>query len=63
MRDVQEVVETAIGGTQVTEVLEGARRFPVVVRLPRAVRESPEAIANILSELAACYLLQLDPPD
>jgi len=48
VRDVQEVVETAIGGTQVTEVLEGARRFPVVVRLPQSVRESPEAIANMV---------------
>ncbi len=48
VNDVQQVVETAIGGTQVTEVLEGARRFPVVVRLPEAVRESPEAIADLV---------------
>ena len=45
--DVQQVVETAIGGRQVTEVLEGARRFPVVVRLPEASRESPEAIGEL----------------
>jgi cobalt-zinc-cadmium resistance protein CzcA len=46
--DVQEVVETAIGGTRVSEVLEGARRFPIVVRLPGAVRESPDAIASLV---------------
>ncbi|MEZ5418847.1 MAG: CusA/CzcA family heavy metal efflux RND transporter [Vicinamibacterales bacterium] len=46
--DVQEVVETAIGGRQVTEVLDGARRFPVVVRLPAASRESPEAIGRLV---------------
>ena len=47
VNDVQQVVETAIGGRQVTEVLEGARRFPVVVRLPEASRESPEAIGEL----------------
>ncbi len=48
VNDVQQVVETAIGGSQVTEVLEGARRFPVVVRLPQASRESPEAIGELV---------------
>ena len=48
VNDVQQVVETAIGGRQVTEVLEGARRFPVVVRLPQASRESPEAIGALV---------------
>jgi heavy metal efflux system protein len=46
--EVQEVVETAIGGRQVTELLEGARRFPVVVRLPASARESPEAIGDLV---------------
>ncbi|MEZ5293826.1 MAG: CusA/CzcA family heavy metal efflux RND transporter [Vicinamibacterales bacterium] len=48
VNDIQQVVETAIGGSQVTEVLEGARRFPVVVRLPAAVRQSPAAIENLV---------------
>lgn len=48
VNDVQEVVETAIGGRQVTELLEGARRFPVVVRLPARARQSPEAIAELM---------------
>ncbi|MGD9904255.1 MAG: efflux RND transporter permease subunit [Vicinamibacterales bacterium] len=46
--DVQDVVEAAIGGRPVTELLDGARRFPVVVRLPAALRASPEAIAGIV---------------
>ena len=33
--DVREVVETAVGGMEASEVLDGARRFPVVVRYPR----------------------------
>ena len=46
--DVQEVVETAIGGRQATELLDGARRFPVVVRLPDAMRQTPDAIAALV---------------
>jgi cobalt-zinc-cadmium resistance protein CzcA len=46
--DVQEVVETAIGGRQATELLDGARRFPVVVRLPDAMRQTPDAIGALV---------------
>jgi cobalt-zinc-cadmium resistance protein CzcA len=35
---VQELVETAIGGRQATEVIDGARRFVVVVRFPEEAR-------------------------
>jgi cobalt-zinc-cadmium resistance protein CzcA len=48
VNDVQEIVETAIGGRQATELLDGARRFPVVVRLPAAMRQSPEAIGALV---------------
>ncbi len=46
--DVQEVVEAAVGGRQATELLDGARRFPVVVRLPDSARQSPDAIAALV---------------
>ncbi|ODS53278.1 MAG: hypothetical protein ABS36_14140 [Acidobacteria bacterium SCN 69-37] len=46
--DVQEVVEAAIGGSQATELLEGGRRFPVVVRLPDAVRRDAASIEAIV---------------
>lgn len=42
--DVQEVVEAAIGGTTVGQVLEGDRRFDLVVRLPEEVRRDVEAL-------------------
>jgi len=45
--DVMEVVE-ALGGLEVTEVLEGQRRFPLVLKFPDAVRQDKEAIANLL---------------
>ena len=45
---VRELVETAIGGATATEVLDGSRRFDVVVRFPDAIRANPEAIAGLL---------------
>jgi len=45
---LRELVETAIGGAMATEVLDGSRRFDVVVRFPDAMRSDPEAIAGLL---------------
>lgn len=45
--DVQEIIETAIGGKTATEVLEGDRRFSVFLRFPEARRNSAETIGNI----------------
>jgi len=46
--DVNDVLETAIGGKEATEIFEGERRFPGVVRLPERYRNNIEAISNIL---------------
>ena len=46
--DVQEVIETAIGGKAATEIVEGQMRVEVLVRFPEERRNSPEAIGNIL---------------
>lgn len=46
--DVQEVIETAVGGKAATEIIEGQVRVEVVVRFPEERRNSPEAIGNIL---------------
>jgi cobalt-zinc-cadmium resistance protein CzcA len=46
--DVQEVIETAVGGKAATEIVEGQMRVEVVVRFPEARRNSTEAIGNIL---------------
>ncbi|MDH4099668.1 MAG: CusA/CzcA family heavy metal efflux RND transporter, partial [Nitrospirota bacterium] len=45
--DVQEVIETAVGGKTATEVFEGDRRFAVAVRFPEEYRNSVEAIGRI----------------
>jgi heavy metal efflux system protein len=46
--DVQLVVQTAIAGTEATRVLEGFRRFELVVRLKPDVRQSARDFENLL---------------
>ena len=46
--DVQQVVQTAIAGTQATRILEGFRRFELVVRLKPEVRQNARDFANLL---------------
>jgi Cu(I)/Ag(I) efflux system membrane protein CusA/SilA len=46
INDVQEVVQTALGGEMVTSTVEGRERFSVNVRYPRDLRDDPQAIAS-----------------
>ena len=46
--DVNDIIETAIGGKVASEVFEGERRFSAVVRLPENFRNNIEAISNII---------------
>ncbi|MFZ9264295.1 MAG: efflux RND transporter permease subunit [Polynucleobacter sp.] len=45
--DVNDVIETAIGGKEASTVFEGERRFPLVLRYPASYRENVKAIENI----------------
>src|SRR5690606_31076157 len=46
--DVNELIETAIGGRSVTSLYEGERRFDIVVRFPENFRDSIREIRNLL---------------
>jgi cobalt-zinc-cadmium resistance protein CzcA len=46
--DVNSIVQAAIGGQSVTDIFEGERRFPLVVRLLPEYRQDVQAIRNIL---------------
>ncbi len=46
--DVRDAVQSGVGGAHVTEVIDGRKRFPVVVRLADAYRGTPEAIGQLL---------------
>ncbi|HQR67401.1 MAG TPA: CusA/CzcA family heavy metal efflux RND transporter [Thermoanaerobaculia bacterium] len=46
--DLRQVVETAVGGAVATEVLDGPRRFGVLVRFPDAFRADRRALEALL---------------
>lgn len=46
--DVRNAIETGIGGLTATQVIDGRRRFDVVVRLAPASRATPEAVGQTL---------------
>jgi cobalt-zinc-cadmium resistance protein CzcA len=46
--DVRDAVQTGIGGTEATEIIDGRKRSPVVVRLAEEYRGTPEAIGQML---------------
>ncbi len=45
--DVNRLVATAAGGETVSTLLDGRERIPVTVRLPRELRDTPEALARL----------------
>ena len=45
--DIQRIIATVIGGEPVAETIQGRERYPVVVRYPRGMRDSPQALANL----------------
>ena len=45
--DVQDAVETAVGGNAITQVLEGEARYDVTARYAGPYRSTPEAIQDI----------------
>ncbi len=46
--DVREAVETGVGGSEASQVVEGRRTYPIVVRLDAAYRSTPEAVGQTL---------------
>lgn len=47
IRDVQDVIESALGGVNLSESVEGRERYPIRVRLARDFREDVESIQRI----------------
>jgi len=45
--DIQDAVQTAVGGNAVSQVLQGEARYDVAVRYQEPYRNTPEAIENI----------------
>lgn len=46
--DINRMIETAVGGKVVSEIIEGNRRSPVLLRYPEKARASPQALGQLL---------------
>lgn len=46
--DVQDVIQTAIGGMNITWTVEGLERYPVNLRYPRELRDDLETLTRVL---------------
>jgi Cu(I)/Ag(I) efflux system membrane protein CusA/SilA len=46
--DVEDVIETAIGGKNISQTVEGRERFPVNVRYFRELRDDPQSLDRVL---------------
>ena len=52
INDVQQVLEVAVGGMQLSQTVEGRERYGIRVRYPRELRDSPEDLKNIYIPVA-----------
>ncbi|NOQ45944.1 MAG: CusA/CzcA family heavy metal efflux RND transporter [Desulfobulbaceae bacterium] len=46
--DIQDVIQSAIGGMNITETVEGLERYPVNLRYPRELRDNINALKRVL---------------
>jgi Cu(I)/Ag(I) efflux system membrane protein CusA/SilA len=51
--DVQEVIESAVGGMNLTVTIEGRERYPVNIRYARELRDSVEKLQRVLVPVMA----------
>jgi len=45
---LQQYLQVAVGGMQLSSTVEGRERYPIRVRYPRELRDDPESLKNIL---------------
>jgi len=58
--DVLDIIRVALAGDQVTEVIEGTKRFGLLVRFEKTYRETPERIADIMIDTPKGARVPLD---
>jgi Cu(I)/Ag(I) efflux system membrane protein CusA/SilA len=52
VQDVETIIESAVGGQNLTTTIEGRERYPVNVRYPRDFRQNLESIKSVLVPVA-----------
>ncbi len=58
--DIHEIIETAIGGSEVSQLYEGERRFAIQIRYPENYRNSVQAIKKTLLRTPDNVLIPLE---
>jgi cobalt-zinc-cadmium resistance protein CzcA len=58
--DVQELIETLVGGQPVSEMIEGRTRFPISVRLSDRLRNNPDALRELTIRAPGGELVRLN---
>jgi len=59
IKDVQDVIQTAIGGSTAGQFFEGVKRFDIFVRFADEFRSTPEQIKNVLVKAPNSILVPL----
>jgi heavy metal efflux system protein len=58
--DVREMIETLVGGIQVSEMIIGQRRFAIALRLPESERNDLDALGNLVLRAPGGELVRLN---
>jgi cobalt-zinc-cadmium resistance protein CzcA len=58
--DIEDVIETAVGGKAATEIWEGEKRFGIVLRLREEARRDVQTIRNILVDTPSGMRIPLE---
>ena len=59
--DVQDIIETAVGGENIGIVIDGRQRFPIRVRYERDMRNNIEALKNLLVPIKTAARQAMSP--
>jgi cobalt-zinc-cadmium resistance protein CzcA len=59
VEDINTLVSDAVGGTTATEIIEGNRRIPVVVRYPERLRDQVEKLSDLTLRTPTGQLVRL----
>ena len=57
--DIRDLIETAVGGQRVTELVQGQRRFDIMLRLPAEVRQDRESLLRLRLRAPAGEIVEL----
>jgi Cu(I)/Ag(I) efflux system membrane protein CusA/SilA len=52
VQEIQDVLGAAVGGMTITQAVEGRERYPIRLRYPQELRDSPEKLAELLIPVA-----------